>query len=161
MAPSLVTSESSIDQTYLAPSAVVAYLWAGGTVILLQNDTEAVLLPTGDARISIQLMCNNWPFAQAGWVTCSPDLLTTWFSSILPPPLYPIPVSPYRTYLAPLLSPPHTPFPLPLPPSPRTCGEVACCREILTCVADCVTLVGILLWTGTHARRGAGNNAEG
>ena len=57
---------------------VVAYLWAGDRVALLEHDTTPTRLPTCELRIFIHLLINNWPRPQYGWVTYSPVPNTTW-----------------------------------------------------------------------------------
>ena len=84
---------------------VVAYLWAGDRVTLLEHDTTPTRLYTGELRIFIHLLTNNWPRPQYGWITYSPVPNTTWlcleqhlmlhttapidpyYASALPPPL--------------------------------------------------------------------------
>ena len=84
---------------------VVAYLWAGDRVTLFEHDTTPTRLHTGELRIFIHLLINNWPRPQYGWITYSPVPNTTWlcleqhlmlhttapidpyYASTLPPPL--------------------------------------------------------------------------
>ena len=84
---------------------IVAYLWAGDRVTLLEHDTTPTRLYTGELRIFIHLLTNNWPRPQYGWITYSPVPNTTWlcleqhlmlhttapidpyYASALPPPL--------------------------------------------------------------------------
>ena len=83
---------------------IVAYLWAGDRVALLEHDTTPTRLHTGELRIFIHLLANNWPRPQYGWVTHSPVPNITWlcleqhlmlhtaaptdpyYTSVLPPP---------------------------------------------------------------------------
>ena len=51
---------------------VIACLWAGDRVALLEQDTTPIRLPTGELRIFVHLVHNNWPKPQCGWMTYSP-----------------------------------------------------------------------------------------
>ena len=92
----------------LVPPDVIAFLWAGDTVALLEEDVTPMILPTGELRILVQLLYNNFPGSQCGWAPYSPDSTTTWFSHLQPFSLPPLA----------LLSPPASSLELAPPPPP-------------------------------------------
>ena len=56
---------------------VVAYLWAGDTVMLREEYSTPMVLRAGEVRFFVHLPFDNSPFPQAGSATYSPDAIDT------------------------------------------------------------------------------------
>lgn len=121
------------------PPEVIAYLWAGDRVALLEQDTTPIRLPTGELRTLVHLVHNNWPKPQCGWVTYSRHPNTTWLSLQQQP-------SPYTSSSASLrLLPPATLPPELISSSPSDAAVTTPHHTPIT------QTVEKQMWSGTHS----------